>query len=56
MNYYKQVIILIKKHLTVDFRWDCNEGINRCVFISVYFWQDFMERIMNEENDWGHNV
>ena len=34
MNYYyKQVIILIKKHLTVDFRWNCNEGINRLVFI-----------------------
>ena len=31
--YYKQVIILIKKHLTVDFRWDCNEGINRWVLI-----------------------
>ena len=34
MNYYyKQVIILIHKHLTVEFRWDCNEGINRWVFI-----------------------
>ena len=31
--YYNQVIILIKKHLTVDFIWDCNEGVNRCVFI-----------------------
>ena len=34
MNYYYiQVIILIKKHLIVDFRLDCNEGINRWVFI-----------------------
>ena len=38
MNYYyKQVIILIKKHLTVDFRWDCNEGVNTLVFSVVYF-------------------
>ena len=20
------------------------------------FWKDYMERIMNEENDWDHNV
>ena len=34
MNYYcKQVIILTKKLLTVDFGWDCNEGMYRCVFI-----------------------
>ena len=33
MNYYKEIIILIKKHHTVDFRWDCNEGIDRWVFI-----------------------
>ena len=31
--YYKQVVILIKKHLTVDFGLDFNEGINRWVFI-----------------------
>ena len=31
--YYKQVIILIKKHLTVNLRWDCNEGSNRWVSI-----------------------
>ena len=37
MNYYyKQVIILIKNHLTADFGWDCNEGINRWVFNFVY--------------------
>ena len=34
MNYYdKQVIILIKKHYTVDRRWDCNVGISRLVNI-----------------------
>ena len=35
--YYKQVIILVKKHLTVDLRWDCNEDINRWELIFVYF-------------------
>ena len=38
MNYYyKQVIISIKKHLIVDFRWDCNEGVSRLVFILTMF-------------------
>ena len=37
MNYYcKQVIILIKKHITVDFSWDCNEGVNIWVFINFF--------------------
>ena len=27
------LIISTKKHLTVDYRWDFNEGINRWVFI-----------------------
>ena len=37
MNYcYKQVIILVKKHLTVDFRKDCNEGINKWVLIFCF--------------------
>ena len=35
--YYKQVFILLKKHLTVDFGWDCYEGISRCVLIFVNF-------------------
>ena len=38
MNYYyKEVIISIRKPLTVDFRWDCNEGVNRWVFVFAYF-------------------
>ena len=37
MNYYdKQVIILIKEHLTVDFIWDCNEGkTDVCLFFAL---------------------
>ena len=37
MNYYyKQVTILVKKHLTVDCRLVCNDGVKRCVFIFIY--------------------
>ena len=32
-HYYIQVIILVKKNITGDLRWDCNEGMNRRVFI-----------------------
>ena len=38
MNYYyEQLLISVKKHFTVDFRWDSNEGRNRCVFIFFIF-------------------
>ena len=36
-HYYRQVIISIKKQLTVDFRSDCSECIDRWVSIFVYF-------------------
>ena len=34
MNYYyEQAFILIKRHVTMDLTWDCNEGMNKWVFI-----------------------
>ena len=36
VNYYfKKVISLEEKHLSVDLRWDCNEGMNKLMLIFV---------------------